>query len=486
MATRRAKGTRVRARSTGRAVSGSRTVPDTSVTFVPVRDWLAPTSDPRSNVAELNAESLVKFNRGVLHDFRIAARTTSRGDVPGIEFTTSSRVGAIPLLSPISGRADFGLVVEPRFSWTSAGEMLHGTGFKVVPEILPLPNPPQSERRIPAWVLSSVVLVRLQALLKDLQRRFVYVDTDSPAPKGSVDWGRYARNRLPVGRSLQVPVRYPDLREDEELRAGIAWVVRRHQDVLLSEPSGGMAVRKLLIICAELEAQLGGVTARLPAQSATSRWQRLPISRQVFRDGVEAIAWTVDERGLGGISDLSGLAWRMDMEVFFEAWIEAIAVQSARLCGASVTSARLGQTRVPLSWNPPSSGSQRSLIPDVVISRGDVTVVVDAKYKRHAEEIDRLGWGNVGAELRERHRDDVLQALAYSTLFNSKRTVACLAYPVTLDRWKQLQARDRDLVRARVQARSGREVELAILAVPLTGEARSPAQALERCLRFAA
>jgi len=486
MAARRARSARARARGTARAVSGSRTLPDTSVSFVPARDWLAPNADPRSNAAELNAESLIKFNRGVLSDFRINARTATRGDVPGIEFTTSTRVGAIPLISPISGRADFGLVVEPRFSWTSAGDMLHGTGFKVVPEILPLPNPPQSERRIPAWVLSSVVLVRLQALLKDLQRRFVYVNCDVSAPKGAVDWGTYARNRLPLGRPLHVPVRYPDLRDDEELRAGIAWVVRRHRDVLLSESGGGMAVRKLLLICAELEAQLGGVTPRLPAQSATSRWQRLPISRQVFREGVEAIGWTVDDRGLGGLADLSGLAWRMDMEVFFEAWVEAIAQQAARTIGASVSSGRLGQTRVPIAWNPPSSGSQRSLIPDVVISRGDVTVVVDAKYKRHAEEIDRLGWGNVGPELREQHRDDVLQALAYSTLFDTKRTVACLAYPVAIDRWKQLHARDRTLVRARVQGRPGREVELAILAVPLSGDAGVSAKSLERCLRIAA
>lgn len=476
----------MRARSTGKAVSGSRAVPDTSVSFVPARDWLAPNGDPRSSIAEKNAESLIKFNKGVLRDFRVSARTASRDDVPGIEFTTSTRIGAIPLLSPISGRADFGIVVEPRFSWTSAGDMLHGTGFKVVPEILPLPNPPQSERRIPAWVLSSVVLTRLQALLKDLQRRFVYIDCDISAPKGAVDWETYVHSRFPVGRPLQIPVRYPDLRDDEELQAGIAWVVGRHRDVLLSERGGGMAVRKLLQLCTELQAQLGRITPRLPSQAATARWHQLPMSRQVFRDGVEAIGWTVDERGLGGLANLSGLAWRMDMEVFFEAWVEAVALKAARSCGASVASGRLGQTRVPISWNPPSSGSQRSLIPDIVIARGDVTVIVDAKYKRHAEEIDRLGWGNVGSELREHHRDDVLQALAYSTLFDTRRTVACLAYPVAFNRWHQLHARGRSLLRARVNAKPGREVELAILAVPLCGDVGLSAWALEQCVRLAA
>lgn len=486
MAARRTSAQRVRSRGAARAISGSRTIPDTSVTFVPARGWLAPAGNTRSNAAESNAEALVKLNRGLLRDFRISARPAVRGDEPGVEFTTSGRIGAVPLLSPVTGRPDFGLVIEPRFTWSSAGDMLHGTGFKVVPEILPLPNPPQSERRVPAWVLSSVVLIRLQALLKDIQRRFVYTELDAHAPKGAVDWGRYARTRFAVGRPLQVPVRYPDLQEDSELRAGIAWVVRRHREVLLAEPGGGLAVRKLLILCAELESKLGGVTPKLPSHSATARWQRLPISRQVFRDGIEAIGWTVDERGLGGLADLAGLAWRMDMEVFFEAWVEAIAAQAAKTCGATVSSGRLGQTRVPLSWNPPSSGSQRSLIPDIVISRGDTTMVVDAKYKRHAEEIERLGWGNVGPELREQHRDDVLQALAYSTLFETKRTIACLAYPVAVDRWRQLEARGRALMRARVHAQGGREIEVAVVAVPLNGEVASSAGSLERCLRFAA
>jgi 5-methylcytosine-specific restriction endonuclease McrBC regulatory subunit McrC len=171
------------------------------------------------------------------------------------------------------------------------------------------------------------------------------------------------------------------------------------------------------------------------------------------------------------------------MDVFFEAWVESIAERAARSSGATMTSGRLGQTKVPLSWTPPSSGSQRSLIPDVVISREDVTVVVDAKYKQHAEEIERIGWVNVGQELRERHREDILQALAYSTLFATKRTVACLAYPVAVERWLQLEQRNRTLMRARVNVQGNRAVEVAIVAVPLNGDTTTAAMAIERCLR---
>jgi hypothetical protein len=38
-----------------------------------------------------------------------------------------------------------------------------------------------------------------------------------------------------------------------------------------------------------------------------------------FVEGLQAIDWTVEERGLAGLSDLEGIAWTMPMELFFEA-----------------------------------------------------------------------------------------------------------------------------------------------------------------------
>jgi 5-methylcytosine-specific restriction endonuclease McrBC regulatory subunit McrC len=108
-------------------------------------------------------------------------------------------------------------------------------------------------------------------------------------------------------------------------------------------------------------------------------------------------------------------------------------------------------------------------VPDVVLQREDVVVVLDAKYKRHAEDIERLGWLNAEAHTREQHRNDVLQALAYSTLFDAPRVLACLVYPASASAWEGLVERRRTVSRARVRT-GGRNVELALLAVPLSGQ----------------
>lgn len=458
--------------------SGTRAVTDNTDTFVPAEEWLGEADTER------HSEALVEGNRGLLSDLGVEAWPTRRRGVVGLHVRSSSRVGAIPLLSPITGRPDFGLAVYPRFGWAGAGDMLAGTGFRVVPELLPLPDLPQSERRVPPWVLSSVVLTRMQQLLDAMLRRFAISEADLHAPRGAVDWTSYATTRFPVGRALDVPCRFPDLRDDEELRAAIHWVVRRHRESLRGQLAGGRVVRVLLELCDTLIARVAGTVPRRPRASQRTEWQHRPLVSRVFREGLTAIDWTVDERGLAGLSDLSGIAWRLDMERFFEAWVEAVASDAARRVGAVLRVGRTEQTRVPLLWTPPAAGSQRSLLPDVVLGRSDVTVVIDAKYKRHAEQIERLGWSNVSEELREQHRADVLQALAYSTLFDTSRVVACLAYPATRESWASLVDR-RVHVRRAVVRRGSRTVELALIAVPLSGALEAASECLTRIVHAA-
>jgi McrBC 5-methylcytosine restriction system component len=96
------------------------------------------------------------------------------------------------------------------------------------------------------------------------------------------------------------------------------------------------------------------------------------------------------------MSDLQGLPWAMSMEQFFEAWVETLMSHVARRIGGIMRSGRERQTVVPLNWDPPYLGSQKSLVPDIVIERDDTTVIVDAKYKEHWEEMQERrrtdGW----------------------------------------------------------------------------------------------
>jgi hypothetical protein len=92
-------------------------------------------------------------------------------------------------------------------------------------------------------------------------------------------------------------------------------------------------------------------------------WLRRPMRTDSFVEGLEAIDWTVEERGLAGLSDLEGIPWTMPMEQFFEAWVETVMRSVARQMGGTLKVGRRRETVSPLAWDPPYLGSQRSLAP---------------------------------------------------------------------------------------------------------------------------
>jgi hypothetical protein len=460
-----------------------RRLPDSARTFVAAASWFIDAKTDKKKIQELSqqrSEDFLRMNHGLLRDFGVRGQVGSAHGAVGLWLETDTHIGAMPLLSPATARPDLGLVLEPRFTWRSAGDMLSGTGFRVTPEILPIQRMVvQSDRMIPAWVLSATVLMRIAAVLKQFNRRFEHHDEVLSAPKGQVQWDRYVTAHMAHGQWLQVPCRFPDLLLDAKLGGALHWTVLCHQGALRTQLGRHAVVHQLLQRC---ETMLIVLRSFAPVRP-TPGWQPQASSAmaEVFRRGLEAIHWTVDERGLGGTSDLAGLPWRMDMAPFFEAWVEAIADQAARMHGATLTTGRRQETTVRLHWQPAKYRTQRALIPDVVLHRSGVTVVIDAKYKRHAQLV---GYGLYSAgdhDWQAQHREDLLQCLAYTSLFDTPRVVACLAYPSPDDQWNRLNFEGRVLSRATV--RHGlRQVEVALLAVPMSGDGRVAATLLGQLL----
>jgi hypothetical protein len=341
----------------------------------------SPSRDPSSQVARL-ADQFLEVNRNAFRELELNIDLNYRNSIIELEVHAGTRIGAIPLISPTSGRYDYGLVVRPRFDWPGIGPILGATGWRVIPSALPMPLLPRSERRIPPWVLSTIVLFRLRKLLYQLQRRFEIVSETRSSPRGSIDWTRYLRGYVSCARFLDVPCRFPDLQGDRDLRSAIRFALERQLHSLESQRAAGSFAIELIEMCQGLIELVHDVRPRAPSPATFHLWRRAELKTEVFRQGVEAIEWTAEERGLAGLSDLQGLPWVMSMEQFFEAWVETLMSRVARQIGGNLHSGRERQTVVPLNWNPPYLGSQKALIPDLVIERGDTTIIVDANIER--------------------------------------------------------------------------------------------------------
>ncbi len=347
--------------------------------------------DPASQAARL-ADQFLTQNALLFQLLEVQIQRDYDGKDVLLHIDSGSCVGAVPLISPLTSRNDFGLVVQPRFPWAGIGPMLSEMGWLISPTPLKLPLLKRSERRVPPWVLSSMVLLRLKVLLEHLERRFEVTTELRSVPRGRIDWSEYATRQLSRGKFLAVPCTFPDLRDDRHLKGAIRFTIEKQLRSLETQLEQGAFIHSLIVLAESLSRLVNDVPSRRPDRLDVERWLRRPMRAEQFSEGLQAIDWTIEERGLAGLSDLAGLPWTMPMERFFEAWVETVMKRVALQIGGSLTVGRRRETVSPLSWEPAYLGSQRSLVPDLILEVGDTSIIVDAKYKRHWEELQRGYW----------------------------------------------------------------------------------------------
>jgi hypothetical protein len=440
--------------------------------------------DPQTMAARAArlAEQFVTQNQSLMSLLDVRVDRDYDGSDVRLLVQSGNAVGAIPLVSPTTARPDYGLVVQPRFPWAGIGPMLAEMGWRIGPTPLRLPLLRRSERRVPLWVLSFMVLVRLKALVDSLDRRFEITKETLRAPRGAVHWDEYATRSLPTARFLSLPCSFPDLRDDRFVKGAVRYTVERQLRALETQKEHGAFVHRLIELGQQLLRRVQTVSVYVPSSTTLGLWLQRPMRTEQFVNGLQAIEWTIDERGLAGVSDLEGIPWSMPMDQFFETWVETVFHVVAQQTGAQIRAGRKRETTHPINWEPPYLGSQKSLIPDLWLEWDSVTLIVDAKYKRHWEELQLHSWANVEEQLREQHRNDLLQVLAYANLARTQKVIACLAYPCSPESWISLSERGRLIHRAEFTVGS-RSLHLWLTALPMATAAQPIANAIANELR---
>ncbi|WP_324289194.1 5-methylcytosine restriction system specificity protein McrC [Myxococcus sp. MISCRS1] len=329
------------------------------------------------------------------------------------------RIGAVPLLSPSTRKVVAGLLVEPRFRWTSLGSVFERIGFSVEPTLGDSLLVPGSARQVPPWLLAAPVLRRLEALWRHQRRGFAEVEEERPSPRGRIDWRTWATRNVPVGRWERFPCAFPEPVFDPQLLGELRWTVSR-----LTEELGRVAEtpvgRTLLERTRSLALQLG------PGPQQRPRSHHRASESTFVAEALQAMGWVADKRGLGGTGSLDGLSWNLAIDEVWEAWVATFTADLATRLGLQPTPH--GGVKYRLNW---AGGLQSmgALIPDVALRGADRVVWVDAKYKAHLSLLAQQGWRRLTEDVRNAHRADLHQALAYANLAAVDHVDTVLAYP---------------------------------------------------------
>jgi hypothetical protein len=384
-------------------------------------------------------------NRQGLQALGLEPRIVAGRDGVRLELHPGLRAGAIPLHSAVTGQVAGGVFISPRFGWPSVGRVLSATGWGSGPEFLNLPLVPGSGREVPPWVLAGPVLRRLADLLAHLRPGYRERCEVRSHPRGQIQWPTYLTRQLPTGRWHHLPCRFSELDTDSRLRQAIRWTLERLRGDLGATGGADPVALSLIAQVLHLLERVIDVPARRPQRGELDRdLGGGPLASLALREGLRAMGWIVDERGLGGGRSSDGLAWTLPLEVLWERYVERLVRDEAARTGGRVRVGRLGETTIPLAWSDPSHRALGHLVPDFVIHRPDSIEVVDAKYKSHFADLDAARWTALAEEVQASMRADVHQVLAYAaTVGQARRVEATLIYPVPDELFADLTARQR-------------------------------------------
>lgn len=412
-------------------------------------------------------DGFLRANRAGFEALEIRPDVTAEPGRVRLTLRAGERIGAVPLRAPDTQHIVGGVIVRPRYGWNDLGALLSAAGWTASPDLLPLPLVPGSAREVPPWVIAGPVVNRLEQLLRELRPGFEWQEDVRSSPRGQILWNRYLREQLPSGRLHHLPCRFSDLGRDQRLRSLLRWGLERVAGSLRIRTVTDPLSRALLDRITTLLLLVQDTPRVIPGRSELARMLHgAPLSTFVLRSGIEALGWLVEERGLAGKSDADGLAWRMTMHEVFERWVEVIVRAWARDFGATVTTARDDRTTIPLAWERRQLSSLTSLRPDVMVRAAGTLYIIDAKYKPHLEALNGQRWQELAADLREQHRHDLHQALAYAAVLDGEPITSVLVYPVQSELWLHLIGQGAHIARASVTS-GGRDVTLALIAVPV-------------------
>ena len=420
------------------------------------------------------AEAFARMNQPACDSLDVRIQIGADTSGPVIRLVPGGRIGAVPLVSPQTGHVAGGFVVAPRFGWAGVGQVLSQTGWAASPRFLPWPLVPGSGREVPPWVMAGPVLTRLASLLQSMRQGYHEVNATLERPRGRILWQAYIARNLARGNWSRLPCRFQELEPDPRLKSQIRWTLERVYHGLVSVGGRDPVAVVLADWAMRLLERLGTVPSIQPRAAELDRMLAgHRLLSDALRSGLQAIAWVVEERGLGGGQEQDGLAWMLPLDQLWEAYVEAMVRQEAARVGGEVRVARRCETTFPLEWTDASCRSLGHLAPDMVVRGGDWLWIVDAKYKAHLAEMDEAGWHQVQEETRASHRADLHQILAYAGLYDATTIRASLVYPLRHSTWQALHATGRDTSRAQLHC-GGRNLTLELRGLPFGSAGATP------------
>lgn len=377
---------------------------------------------------DYHIQRFINFNQRMFDFIGIKAELSGSGRELSLSFSSSDYIGAIPIKMPYDGLVHKDFIVTPKFVSnlnvnSELTQLLSRLDYSIQPEYSRadlLVNLLQSQP--PTFYEALKYIELFDKAYKQNWVKFDSKDQIHPYPKASTNWTKHALASFDPKRTLQFP---------------------SHDSVLTINHTEWRNLKYVFDLAKE---QINAPTTPASIQYTYEEKIRI-LSSKVSSIKPETVDKVVVRAGdpqcikeLKAQANIilkkysnSNSAWRMSMSTLFERYIQAVVEMGSRELGGIVSS----NEKLTGSGNIPSWGL-KYLEPDIMIRFERAVFMADAKYKSH--------FYNSSAKegvLKETHREDLHQLLAYCSFEPQEKKVGIIFYPAKETSYKNITYTDR-------------------------------------------
>jgi hypothetical protein len=331
-----------------------------------------------------------------------------------ISFRTSGFIGSIPLRASDTGKQIGDFVVMPRFTgkdrFEDYIEILNLLGTEISPEVLDsLPLVSGKNFRPPLYLEVVKFIASLEKLVMKPWRKFDNMEKVSTQPTGQINWTRYIENEYKVENRLKFPTSKNILSEFHSEYSSIRHVFDMCKKEILSSNTPQRIKITLKNKLTFLEEKL---YYHKPIQT-----NKIPIR---FSDSPTVKACKEQANRILSFNLVESTAWRVDFSDVFEKFVQHIFREVAKETGGRLYSNFKFQSRTSKHY----SWELKHIEPDAIYQKENFLVFIDAKYKSNL--YNKFGQSEI---LKEDHRHDLHQIMAYSSFSKTDSKFGFLCYP---------------------------------------------------------
>ncbi|SFE63690.1 hypothetical protein SAMN05518672_108192 [Chitinophaga sp. CF118] len=331
-----------------------------------------------------------------------------------LAFRSSGFIGSIPLRASDTGKQIGDFVVMPRFTgrdrFEDYIEILNLLGTEISPEVIDsLPLASGKNFRPPLYLEAVKFIGSLEKLTIRPWRKFDSFEKVTSQPTGQINWTKYINSEYKVENRLKFPARINVLSEFHSEYAEIRFVFDICKSELLSANTPQRIKNTLRSKLSFLEERLYHHKPKVTTEIAIR-----------FSDSPTVKACKEQANKILNFNLVDSTAWRVDFSDVFEKFIQHVFKEAAKETGGRLyTNFKFhSKTSKHYSWE------LKHIEPDAIFQKENLLVFIDAKYKSNLyNKFDQ------SEMLKEDHRHDLHQIMAYTSFSKTDFKYGFLCYP---------------------------------------------------------